>query len=172
MIKYEQINFHAEHVAAEIYKSLSIIEPSLRELKKWIEENFGFPIQIVFQDLSDKNCSGLIHFDPDKKGYKIVINSKDMPQRQRFTFCHEVAHLIRNIGLTYGLSVGGIDSKWGVERFCDRFAAAFLMPKNLFIDKWNSISEDDVFKKIRIARHFNVSGETVYFRAKELNLIS
>ncbi|MBI2003683.1 MAG: ImmA/IrrE family metallo-endopeptidase [Parcubacteria group bacterium] len=170
MTKYEQINFHAERIAAEIHRDF-LINPYLRYLKDWIEINFGCRIKIVFQDLSKFICSGLIHFDPVTKGYRIIIHSKDTPQRQRFTFCHEIGHLIRNLGLKYGLSTGDIYSTWGIERFCNRFAAAFLMPEESFINKWNSIPENDVLKKARIAKYFRVSVDAVYFRSKELKLI-
>ena len=171
MTKYEQINFHAEHIAAEIHKGL-FNRPLCRYLKNWVESNFDCRIKIVFQDLSKLTCSGFIHFDPSTKGCRITINSKDTLQRQRFTFCHEIGHLIRNLGLEYGLSTGDIYSTWGVERFCNRFAAAFLMPKEIFIRKWNSILENDVLKKARIAKYFGVSVDAVYFRSKELKLDS
>ncbi len=64
-----------------------------------------------------------------------------------------------------------LQEKWGEERFCDRFAAAFLMPKELFVEKWKSFSNKDILKKARVARFFKVSGQAVYYRAKELKLI-
>lgn len=170
MTKYEQINFHAEHIATEIYKDFSN-KSLLGYLKNWVELNFNCHIKVVLQDLSSFACSGLVHFDPVTKGYRIMIDSRDTLQRQRFTFCHEIGHLIRNLGLKYGLSTGNIYSTWGVERFCNRFAAAFLMPKEIFTDKWNSIPGNDVFKKARIAKFFNISVDAVYFRAKELKLV-
>lgn len=63
----------------------------------------------------------------------ICTNAKDRPERQRFTVCHEVAHL--RLGLP---SQHGIGPWWSyakrplAEILCDVFAAELLLPYDLF----------------------------------------
>ncbi len=55
-----------------------------------------------------------------------VVNSRESSQAKSFTLFHEYAHLLlRESALCLELEAGG---RGGVERFCNRFAAAFLMP--------------------------------------------
>ena len=63
----------------------------------------------------------------------IHVNGKDRPERQRFTECHEVAHL--SLGLDSQHDFG---SSWSYARrpaneiACDVFAAELLLPYRLF----------------------------------------
>ena len=63
----------------------------------------------------------------------ICTNAKDRPERQRFTVCHEVAHL--RLGLP---SQHGIGPWWSyakrplAEILCDVFAGELLLPYDLF----------------------------------------
>ncbi|MDI6778242.1 MAG: ImmA/IrrE family metallo-endopeptidase [Patescibacteria group bacterium] len=171
MKSYERINLHAENIAKAIYDSIEETMPSEYSLIKWVEENFGIKMKIFHTESSEFKRSGLEFFDPQKNIFQIWINSKEPGYRQRYTLCHEIAHIIRNSGLKYGFSSGDIYSAWGEERFCERFAAAFLMPRDLFIRKWNSIPNGDIWKKARLAKFFGVSGDAVYYREKELKLI-
>lgn len=173
MKSYENININAENIASAISASINNKMPSILSLLKWTEENFGINIEILYSEksLAKIHCSGLVHFEPSINGYRVWINSKDFKFRQNFTLCHEIGHIIRNLSLKHGFSTGNIYSKWGLERFCDRFAAAYLMPADMFIYKWKTIKEPELFKKTRLANFFKVSGEAVYYRAKELKLI-
>jgi Zn-dependent peptidase ImmA (M78 family) len=173
MKTYENINWHAEQIATTISEGINEKMPSILALIRWTEDNFGIKIKINYSNyaLSKIHSSGLEYLDLKDKIYKIWINANDVECRQWFTLCHEIAHIIRNSGVAYGFSAGDIYTGWGEERFCDRFAAAFLMPKELFVEKWKSFSDKDILKKARIARFFKVSGQAVYYRAKELKLI-
>lgn len=173
MSAYENINWNAERIAAVVYKSINEKMPSALSLIKWVEGNFDTKIKVSYSEkiLTEISSSGLEYYDAEDETYKVWINGNDIDGRQLFTLCHEIAHIIRNSGLAYGFSCGDIFSAKGEERFCDRFAAAFLMPKDLFIEKWKNISDKDILKRARIARFFKVSGQAVYYRAKELKLI-
>jgi len=66
--------------------------------------------------------------------WHIVVNIKDHPERQRFTICHEVAHL--HLGLS-SEHAGKSDTQSYTKRpqkeiFCDVFAAETLLPSDLF----------------------------------------
>lgn len=167
--EFNKINSNAEEIASRIFQLTRKEFPSTTALISWFEENFNFKITVVHTAL--RSCSGMVLFDPETRGCKIRINNTESDVRQRFTLCHEIAHIIRNWNLVYGFSTHDVYTATGEERFCERFAAAFLMPKELFIRKWNSLNNDDLLKKARVAKYFRVSVDAVYYRAKELHLI-
>lgn len=169
MKNYEIINVSAERIAARIFKKTGDDFPSTLSLIKYVEDIYELKVDIDHKDLTKYGVLGLVYF-PQKTLAQIIINNRDLDCRQLFTLCHEIAHIIKDSELRYGFSDGNIYTKWGLEKFCNRFAAAYLMPEKLFIEKWNN-SHDDLWKKPRIAQFFKVSGEAVYYRALELGLI-
>jgi len=171
-MRYSEINAKAEETAYSIYRNIGSEMPSIFELLRWLEETFGKKIRITMG--GEKHFSrflGLEYFDPEVDAYRVWIKADDYALRQNFTLAHELAHIVRNSQIAFGFSDGDIDSLDGEERYCNRFAAAFLMPRDLFIKKWKAISDDITFKKLRMVSFFKVSGEAVYHRANELGLI-
>lgn len=64
----------------------------------------------------------------------IIVNANDPPERQRFTVCHEIAHIVLDLqtdhagrGIVFGRSPN--------EILCDVFAAELLLPCHLFKPK-------------------------------------
>jgi len=168
--EFRNINDNAERVANKIYKICALETPSIPAMIRWIEQTFGFKIFIRSVDYLPASCAGIVYFDKSAGGYQIKLNENDLLRRQRFTLCHEIAHIIRNMSMVYGFSTGDIHSAKGLERFCDRFAAAFLMPSDIFIRKWRSLSNKDLLTKARIAEFFDVSIEAVSYRVLDLNI--
>lgn len=168
--KINLINKKAERIAEEIHKEAdNSIPSSILMLLKWIENKINKKIKISYVDMVGK--AGTVYFNPKEDIFRVWIKAGDPEFRQRFTICHEFAHIIKNFDLKYNFSSKSIFLGRGEERFCDRFAAAFLMPKKIFMEKWTSNREDEIYKKLRLAHFFNVSGEAVYYRAKELGLL-
>lgn len=101
----------------------------------------------------------------------IVINRKDAPTRRLFSLLHEYAHLLLQQS---GVSDLNIDFSLPLERpdielFCNRVAAAALMPKNLILNEeivrahgdsaqW---SDEEI---VPLARRFGVSREALLLR--------
>jgi len=82
----------------------------------------------VENDLQD----GLLgmSFSLSGKNY-ICVNGKDGAERQRFTICHEIAHIV--LGLPSDHTVQWWSAKRPMaERLCDVFAAELLLPDCLF----------------------------------------
>ena len=86
-----------------------------------------------------------------------------------FTLAHELGHVLRG--------EPGLDDETGtgfgprVERFCDAFAAALLMPKEEFHHVW-ARGGRNTFKRCQgAAKHFKVSARACLYRAAELRLI-
>ena len=80
-----------------------------------------------------------------KKTPVIVVNTrnKDIPRR-RFTVLHELSHLL----LKFSPSI----SEKAVERFCDQFAGAMLLPEEALKEYFNDfiIKDGDIYKFIEI----------------------
>ena len=63
----------------------------------------------------------------------ICVNSKDSYQRQRFTVCHELAHIVLNLPSDHKSSPSwSYASKSQNEIFCDVFSSELLLPYKLF----------------------------------------
>jgi len=169
-MNYVNVNKSAEQVARAIYKNIGQKMPSIYELICWTEKNLGVKIKIRYAELSPSTL-GLTYHDPRTNTSSVWVRSSDSHPRQNFTLCHEIAHIIRDYEEKYVFSDSNIFTKHGEERYCDRFAAAFLMPNDYFEERWNATNESTTIKKARTAKFFHVSVEAVNYRAKELGLI-
>lgn len=68
----------------------------------------------------------------------ITINTLDPSQRQRFTICHEIAHIILKLPTKHDDNPSwSLAKKHQNEIFCDIFAAELLMPYKQFIQAMN-----------------------------------
>ena len=71
-----------------------------------------------------------VSFSLSGKNY-ICVNGNDSPERQRFTICHEIAHIV--LGLPSDHKAQWWSAKRPMaERLCDLFAAELLLPDRLF----------------------------------------
>jgi Zn-dependent peptidase ImmA (M78 family) len=65
--------------------------------------------------------------------YYICVNAKDQKERQRFTVCHEIAHIVLGLPSDHNtLPSWSYSKKSPEEIFCDIFAAELLLPYRLF----------------------------------------
>jgi Zn-dependent peptidase ImmA (M78 family) len=96
-----------------------------RELRLRLESRNILVLQLK---MGEKACRGIsVH---DERVPLIVYNSTGQTASARsFTMLHELAHLMHGEDVV----CGSADSAH--ERWCDRFAAAFLMPRDLFLDE-------------------------------------
>lgn len=171
-MNYPEVNLNAEKTADAIIRNIGSLKPSIPDLKWWTEKNFGIPIKILpsFGEHFAK-YSGLTYFDPGAKQHVIYFKAADYYLRQNFTICHELGHIILNSGVAYGLSDGELYAEDEEERYCDRFAAAFLMPKDIFRQKWEAFRSYSIIqRKVLMTRTFGASGEAVLYRLKELEM--
>ena len=66
----------------------------------------------------------------------ITANSLEAEQRQRFTVCHEIAHIILGLPSKHDVLPAWSYAKRDInEVMCDAFAAELLMPYKMFKDK-------------------------------------
>ena len=92
----------------------------------------------------------------------IFVNNKDSKTAQLFTLIHETSHILLGTSAGFGGDVDQIHN--ATERYCDKVAAAFLMPADLVKDGWRGIATT--------AKKFKVSELAMARRAHELRLIS
>lgn len=67
----------------------------------------------------------------DDKHY-ICVNDNDRPERQRFTVCHEVAHMVLGLPSDHREQAWSYRKRPPAEMLCDVFAAELLLPYGLF----------------------------------------
>lgn len=117
-------------------------------------------------DLGDE-LSGVVSKEAGKPA-KIIVNSQHVKRRKRFTWAHELGHIVERRELAgdddYSfkeLSRGrGYDLH---EFFADEFAGALLMPQEKILDM-----EEDGYSPVEMAEFFDVSVDAVKRRLKRL----
>ena len=68
---------------------------------------------------------------PNGKRY-ICVNAADREERQRFTICHEIAHIVLGLPSDHEAKPWWSAKRPLGERLCDIFAAELLLPEQLF----------------------------------------
>lgn len=160
-------------------------EKERKRLGVTIEEQFGWPstegfrrwravlerdgIATYLQKFDLKDCRGYSLFE-DGGPPAIIINKAEEHDRARiFTLLHEYAHiLIRQPGIS------DQNSKNPVEAFCNRFAAAFLMPVEalrLLLPVWPNEPVEWEDGTVRyVAARLKVSQRALALRLEEMGL--
>lgn len=94
----------------------------------------------------------------------IVVGDQRPGDRQRFTLAHELGHLLLDNRLADGLDI---------ENCCNRFAGAFLLPKqsliNVLGEHRNSIEPRELSL---LKQEFGISMTSILHRAEEIGIIS
>lgn len=89
--------------------------------------------------------------------WRIVVNSLESPERQRFTICHEIAHIVLGLSSSHDEVKSWAYAKRDInETWCDMFAAELLMPMSTF--KAAMGDEEPSFELVEsLASTFNTS---------------
>jgi Zn-dependent peptidase ImmA (M78 family) len=142
-------------------------ETSLEEWIKILERNGILVFQISIT--MNKEIRGFSLIDEDVP--VIVLKRADESSAKIFTIFHELAHLLLKEGGICDL--GEIDIP--MEKFCNHFAGAFLVPKNELLNhptvrKYEKTGEwpEEILQNI--ARNFRVSKEVILRRLLILGL--
>jgi Zn-dependent peptidase ImmA (M78 family) len=100
----------------------------------------------------------------------IFVNTRGSVARSIFTMGHELGHILIAENALDSDPLPDEDSS--VERWCDRFAAELLMPREAFIADWGSSPTRDLAERCQeLARRYHVSARAVLVRAREMSLI-
>lgn len=94
----------------------------------------------------------------------IVIGNQWSGDRQRFTLAHELGHLA-----LYGFSHPDLDE----EKCCNRFAGAFLLPKEALITALGEHRNHIEPRELNLLKEeFGISMSSILHRAEEIGIIS
>ena len=98
----------------------------------------------------------------------IVLNESDEVPVKLFSLFHELGHLLRG---EVGLCSITMEENMDIERYCNRFAAEFLMPEEKFINMVRKYGKSpEQLRKLQ--RIFGVSIHAMMIRLLNLGLIS
>ncbi|WP_437329320.1 ImmA/IrrE family metallo-endopeptidase [Sorangium sp. So ce381] len=146
----------------------------------WGKDRSGYTACNAWKAAAEKN--GVLVFQASKRnmdgarGFSlhaglmpaVVLSSDDAPTGRAFTLIHELAHL--------GLREGGLCDlhERGVEAFCNKVAAAVLMPERelrVSVARWKKLSKDGVWPDeplTKMANTFSVSLQALVLRLVEI----
>jgi len=99
----------------------------------------------------------------------VFVNSGDFKAAQIFTFAHELAHLWIGQSAIANPDETQPDTNRS-EAFCNRVAAAVLLPANEFSAAWDSVHPNS--RTVVLPRRFWVSSLAILRRAHELERLS
>lgn len=94
----------------------------------------------------------------------VVVSSAWHGDRQRFTLAHELGHLVLQSYLSDSLDI---------EKACNRFAGAFLLPKSRLIQELGDKREKIYQRELAyLKQEYGISMRAIVYRAKDLAIIS
>jgi len=101
-----------------------------------------------------------------RKGWLIQLNNNDTSATRRFTFFHEVFHILAHCKATPVFRKRGTKEGSFNELLADYFAICILMPKEWVREKWAEVENLD-----RMTEIFDVPKSAMCIRLKRLGLI-
>jgi hypothetical protein len=121
--------------------------------------------------VEDLDGSGYLA-DLGEAGGEIIVRSADSAPRRRYTVAHELGHWLLGLDpASRGDCSGSRDSR--IERWCDRFAAAVLMPATWIHHEVATFEEGSVARKIlTMPGRYRVSRSAMFLRISEVTDIS
>ena len=100
----------------------------------------------------------------------IVVNPKDSPYGRIFTIVHELVHIALGESVMQNTGVSNYKGLNATEVFCNRLAAAALLPENELLGRVNLLTLETDLPEI--SKHFRVSPEVIMRRLLTLRCIS
>ena len=155
-----------EFLEWDVNQQFSATSPSqvAAALRTRIEERGAHVLQLK---LSQEGCRGFSLADPAAP--VLAVNSAYTVPARIFSMMHEVGHLIRH---QQAFCSRLPDSK--IERWCEQFAAVFLMPRSVFTDyaeqRFGDEPVADIEQVTSMARKFKVSLRAAALRIEHLEL--
>lgn len=157
---------------------------SLKEQKQWsyeeafnnfrrLLEDIGIYIFLIKMPMEEARA-----FCLSGKYPIIVLNSEDARNGRIFSLFHELCHIFFNAnGIFRDGETGRLTKEYAeIERFCNQFAASFLVPDESFAEDLKNVNTSfDVWTDStigRLAKEYNVSNEVIARKLLALNLIS
>lgn len=164
----EQVEKVADLARDRLLRDLNAVPwPSMDFTRRAVERLHG-RIEISKNPESYEANGGSLTIMPDLS-FTITLSPLTSPLRDNFTIAHELGHLFLHYNQEVDRHGPVVFARYGtnvLERQANRFAAAFLMPKEEFSRKWRDSDGD----KSIVAAYFHVSEPAAHFRSVALDL--
>jgi Zn-dependent peptidase ImmA (M78 family) len=143
---------------------------AFRVWRSVMEETGISVLQLQLGKNNIRGCSAWDDYAP-----LVAVNTAYHPTARIFTLLHEYAHLLtRTDSACFQFIVPTSGSDDAVERWCERFAAAFLLPADSVrvvlqqVGGGTSVTDPEIARKV--ANRFKVSTRATALRLQELGL--
>jgi Zn-dependent peptidase ImmA (M78 family) len=118
-----------------------------------------------------EKVSGFTALDPERGVTLVLVNTADVPERQRFTLAHELGHVL----FGDGAETHRLDGERTLEeRRCDAFARHLLAPAQ-GVRRWMAENAAGTLGRkecAMVARHYEVSLKVVLIQCRQLGLLT
>ena len=152
----------AEQAAHKVRDDWNLGSDPIQNLAEFLEDR-GVKILIRSLPGSVAGITGFVNRQNSQRVPVIVVNGKVTGERQRFTLAHELGHLV----------LERTNTELNIERVCDRFAGAFLMPDRVL---WATLGKYRRFISIgelaSLKKYLGVSVQAIAHRCLDLNIIN
>jgi len=148
-----------ENAADELRKSWNLGNDPIHNIITLLESN---EIKVIEIDEPDQQLfDGVSTFVDDK--YPVIAINKNFPiERKRFTLLHELGHLLLELD----------EEIVDVEKYCNRFAGAMLLPKTIIIKEIGTfrphLSHPEMFT---LQKQYGISVSAIVYRLTDLTVI-
>jgi Zn-dependent peptidase ImmA (M78 family) len=161
---YEDIEALAGELRRLVLERMGKDQPEAGEMVRWATESLGGKIRIAEDPSKSEEESGSLVIY--KRGrFVIFLSPYTSPLRDNFTIAHELGHYFLHFDhRSECLNGPVIFNRYGSGRDewqANRFAAAFLMPKDEFVEVYQRYGGNIWL----VAGHFEVSEPAVQVRA-------
>lgn len=154
----------AEKAAKQLRKKWKLGDGPIHNISNFLEKKGIRVIKIDFG--FNYNHEGLSGWAEEKRVPVIVLNAKQQDSsRVRFTILHELGHLLLEMAECLELEA--------IERICDAFAGAVLLPAEVLIQEFGKNRTAITMSELRrIKELYGISIAAIMVRAKFTNLIN
>jgi Zn-dependent peptidase ImmA (M78 family)/transcriptional regulator with XRE-family HTH domain len=169
----ERASFGYVHrLASQVWRSMELGGRPAFSLVGALEERFG--VKIFFDDLGSGESAACVRGTEDAG---ILMNRNESPWRQRFSFAHELFHLVTWDSVMSVWPDGDKEPTWSnrLETLANVFAAALVLPGDIVRTEFRSRFEErepSDSELVDMARSYGVSTEALLWRLRNLDLIS
>lgn len=139
---------------------------SFKALRLHVEQT---GVTVLLRAMGGNNCRGFSL--ADSRAPLIAINRDyKLASLRTYTLLHELAHLAR------GNSSVCFDEDTAEERWCEQFAASFLMPEESIrayfkYKHWDAVQVDQIEERVRLtSNRYKASWQSVAIRLRDLKL--
>jgi len=158
----EQVDSYevVEMLAVKLREAWQLGSGPIRNLVDKMEEE-GIKVILTPHD-GGKKFDGLV---AKANGHTVIVVGQDWPgDRQRFTLAHELGHLVLH---------GRLASDMDEERACNRFAGAFIVPKNEVIRLLGASRSWLEPRELYLLKHeWGLSMNGWLYRAQDLGILN